>query len=140
MTAFEAPTPTEPSWYVSRRIPVPTGDATRALGAALRADVLPGAMDPTLAIDGVRYLRPGEVRGFTGRLDLGRLRGTARVEVQVEPWSRSESAIGVRPIGRVPRARADRYFQRAIALIGSLESVTRAWAASPAPVEVRRAS
>src|SRR5688500_15705007 len=99
-------------WYVCRRIPAPHTEAMRALGDAPRADPLLLSLGPDVAVDRVAHLRLGEARRFTGRLRLG-LTGSTRVEVEVEPWSRTESAIAVRPLRRAPRARARRYFAHA---------------------------
>jgi hypothetical protein len=130
----------EAGWHVSRRIPARYVDAVQALGDALRADPLLLSLGPDVVVGGVRYLRPGEARGFTARLRLGPVHGATRVEVQVEPWSHGESALGLRPTRRAPRARADRYFVRALALLADLEQCVLDRVSVPEQREVRRAS
>lgn len=110
------------SWHVARRVAVPHGDATHALGEAVRTGAIGPGTIADVTVDSVHHTRPGEARGFTGRLRLDRVFGVIRVEVEVEPWSRSESALGVRPARRPPVYRGDRYFERAIALLGGLET------------------
>ena len=130
----------DPGWYVGRRIAASPAEALQALGDALRADPLMLSMGPDLAVDGVRHRRPGEARGFTGRLRLGPLLGTTRIEVEVEAWSRAESVLSLRPTRRAPRHRADRYFERSVALLGALEAHLLERIVAPEPLEVRRAS
>jgi hypothetical protein len=130
----------EPGWHVSRRIPAPYADAVQALGDALRTDPLLLSLGPDVVVSGVRYLRPGEARGFTGRLRLGSVHGATRIEVQVEEWSERESALGLRPIRRAPRVRADRYFARAVALLADLERCVVDRVSTPDQREIRRAS
>jgi hypothetical protein len=137
--AFDWTTTPPPGWYVYRRIPASHTEAMRALCDALRADPLLLSMGPDFAIDRVEHLRLGEARRFTGRLRLG-LAGTTRIEVEVEPWSHTESALAVRPLRRAPRARANRYFAHALALLGDLETCIVERIVTPAPLEVRRAS
>jgi hypothetical protein len=135
-------TPAAPSWYVARRIPMSPTDATRALGETLRAGAVAPGRAADIAVDGVHHTRPGEARGFTGRLRLGRaLTPTIRVEIEVEPWSWSESVLGVRPMRRPPRFRADRYFRRVLSLLDGLEAdMVERVGAPAARAEIRRAS
>ena len=129
------------SWHVARRVPVPHADATRALGEALRTGAIAPGTVADVTVDTVRHTRPGEARGFTGRLRLGRVLGVIRVEVEVEPWSRTESALGVRPARLPPNNRVDRYFERAIALLDGLETcLLERTVVLPARAEVPRAS
>ena len=131
---------TRTSWYVSRRVPLTHDETTRALGDLLRssadADVLAG----DVVVERVLHARPGEARGFLGRLRLGGALGTTRVEVEVEPWSRTDSTIAVRPRRRAPRQRAARYFDRAFLLLRQLEAHLLASAITSERVEMRRAS
>jgi hypothetical protein len=128
-----------PGWYLSRRIPVSRPEAMRALCDALRADPLLLSMGPDVTMDRVEHLRLGETRGFTGRLRLGLL-GTTRIEVEVEPWSHTESVLAVRPLRRAPRARASRYFAHALGLLAGLETLLLERIVTPVPMEARRAS
>ena len=129
------------SWHVSRRVPVAPADATRALGEAIRAGALTQAMGSALAVEGVCHVRTGEVRGLVGRLRLGRRFRSARVEIEVEPWSHSESALGLRPVRRPPRVQSDRYFASAVALLAALEAcLLEHVAIGPEMLEMKRAS
>ena len=124
-------------WYVCRRIPAPHTEAMRALGDALRADPLLLSLGPDFTIDRVEHLRLGETRGFTGRLRLG-LAGSIRVELEIEPWSRTESVIAVRPLRRAPRAHADRYFAHTLEALAALETCVLERIVTPGALEVRR--
>jgi hypothetical protein len=129
------------SWYVSRRIQVPSADATRALGEILRTGSLAPGLVPDVVVDDVKHTRPGAASGFTGRLRLGGVFGATPVEVELDAWSHSESTLAVRPARRPPKLRADRYFERALAFLDRfgthlLEHVV----VPPERNEVRRAS
>jgi len=129
------------SWYVARRISLPHDDAVHALGDLLRSGPSTVAPIPGVAVDGVHHTRPGEARGFSGRLRLGPVLGAVRVEVEVEPWSRSESVIGLRPARRVPAQRANRYFARALSALDVVAGHLLARASTaPEQSEMRRAS
>jgi hypothetical protein len=128
-----------PTWHVSRRIPASLPEATRALGDALRVDPLLLSLGPGFTIDRVAHLRLDEARRFSGRLQLG-VAGTTRVDVEIEAWSHTESALAVRPRRRAPRARAARYFAHAVDLLVALEACVMERIVTPAPIEVRRAS
>lgn len=128
-------------WYVARRIPVSHTDATHALGEALRIDAVAPETGAVVAIGDVRHTRPGEARGFSGRLRLSRLTRPTPVEVEVEPWSSQESVLGIRPVRRPPAYFPDRYFERALALLADLEKcVCDRVAVEPERPEVRWAS
>jgi hypothetical protein len=128
-------------WYVARRISIAPPDATHALGEALRTDAVEPATGSVVSIREVRHTRPGEARGFSGRLRLGPLAPAMPVEVEIEPWSRSESVLGIRPMRRVPIFHPDRYFDRALVLLADLETCVRDRVSVVAELpEVRRAS
>jgi hypothetical protein len=130
------------SWYVARRIPVAHDDAMHALGDALRNDAIVPATD-VVTIGDVRHTRPGEARGFSGRLRVGRFVPpiSVEVEVELEPWSGSETVLGVRPARRPPSPlRAARYFDQALDLLADLETCVRDRITVPTAAEVRRAS
>jgi hypothetical protein len=128
------------TWYVWRRIPLRHDETTRALGALLRSGSSPGVAATGVAVERLHHARPGDARGFVGRLPLGRIFGAPRVEVEVEPWSHTESTIAVRPLDRAPRLRASRYFERAFAVLDRLEALLLARAVEPTTTEMRRAS
>jgi hypothetical protein len=134
------PAPTIVSWHVFRRLPVRRAGAERALGEAIRAGTFAEAIGSRLVVDDVVHARPGDARGLVGQLRVGRLR-TARVELEVEPWSPHESALGLRPARRPPRVQPDRYFTAALALLAAIEECVLAHLAiDPEMVEMRRAS
>ncbi|HEY8216331.1 MAG TPA: hypothetical protein VIH82_04295 [Acidimicrobiia bacterium] len=134
------PTTPAPTWYASRRVPASVTEVRQALGDALRADPLLLSLGPDSAIDAVHSLWPDDARGFTARLRLGTVLGTTGVEIEVEPWSREESVLGLRPVRRAPVRRAARYFDRVFALLDALEACLLERIVTSEPLEVRRAS
>ena len=136
---FENATVWDTGWYVARRIAVPCGSASHALGEVLRTGALPDRAP--VVVDTVRHGRPGEARGFTGRLHLRGLHPSVPVEVELEPWSTTDAVLGLRPARRPPTRRADRYFESAIGVLADLESAVLARVMpAPSSFEVRRAS
>lgn len=136
---FEDATVRDTGWYVARRIAVPCGSASHALGEVLRTGGMPDRAP--VVVNSVRHGRPGEARGFTGRLRLRGLRPSVPVEVELEPSSTADAVFGLRPARRPPTWRADRYFESALGVLADLETAVLA-RVMPAllPVEVRRAS
>jgi hypothetical protein len=131
-------TGTVTTWYVERRVEAPEQDVSGALGEALRADDV--RTETRVPIDSIRHGRPGQARGFASRLRIGKLTRPIAVQVEVEPWSRDVSVLGIRPGRPLTERVADRYFAAATAL---LEDVARCIADrldEPTSTEVRRAS
>jgi hypothetical protein len=126
------------TWYVERRVAASEHDVTGALGEALRADAVDA--ETHAPIHTIRHGRPGAARGFTSRLRLGRLARPIAIEVEVEPWSRGESVLGVRPERRPAERVAKRYFAAATALLADVERCIAGRLDVPTPTEVRRAS
>jgi hypothetical protein len=136
---FEAPSVAAPvTWYVERRISPTYADATRALGMALRVSSVEPAVG--LRVRAVRHSRPGEASGFSSRLRLGRLGRTIPIEIEVEPWSRQESVLGVRP-ARPPAVHLrSRYVAAATAALAAVDRCITQLLVVPDLQQVRRAS
>lgn len=135
------------TWHVARRVPLPVADAATLLDHLVergdgRIECRANGIRLSTALVG---LSPGvtsrPVRRLHGALRVGGLM-CMRVEVELAAWSRAESELGIRPVGRPPRAgRAERYFERASALLTELTALV---ACDPAQREadgrLRRAS
>jgi hypothetical protein len=61
----------------------------------------------------------GPVRVHRARLSFGVLRPSARVTIEVDPWSRTESELLLRPTRRPPLGE-DAYFAAALAVLEAL--------------------
>jgi hypothetical protein len=131
-------------WYVSRRVELPIGRAAEALDELLRQSPhdarrkrtqLPGslAVKPVIAL-------PGRGRRLRGLLSLRGLGGLVPVELELAAWSRHRSEIGVRPAGRPPRSRPERYFAAATAALRDLERELSLIAGAERRSPARRAS
>jgi hypothetical protein len=131
-------TGTVTTWYVERRVEAPEQDVSGALGEALRADDV--RTETRVPIDSVRHGRPGQARGFSSRLRVGKLARPIAIEVEVEPWSRDVSVLGIRPERRPAERVADRYFAAAALLLEDVERCIADRLDEPTPAEVRRAS
>ena len=119
-----------PSLYVSRRVPLAPSRAGAAFDhlcgeGDVRARL--GAPVGTLTVEdgdaSVPWVPDGApVRRARARLRTGRWR-RVRVEVELLPWSRSESELGLRPLGRrlgtawAPTSVGRRYFDAALAAL-----------------------
>jgi len=104
-----------PTWYVMERVARPEHEVMSILGRIVRITTIEAATDGHLRVDGVWHHGPGTVRALRGRLVWGRLpwQRTA-VELELAPWSATESMIGLRPVRRVPRdGSSARYFDAA---------------------------
>jgi hypothetical protein len=139
------PDHTPTSWYVMQRLAVPYDAATSALGSIVPVSSIETATDGRLVVDSVRHARPGAVQGFVGRMRCGTLPWqTVPVEIGVEPWSRRESVVALRPTARPPRLGAERYFESSLSVLGALrdELLASTDIAPPAPhvEELRKAS
>lgn len=126
------------TWYVERRVAASEHDVTGALGEALRDDAV--ETETRVPVDSIRHGRPGQARGFTSRLRVGKLTRPIAIEVEVQPWSRGVSALGIRPERRPAERVADRYFAAAMALLEDVERCIADRLDVPTPTEVRRAS
>ena len=135
------------TWHLTRRVHLPVAEAATVLDHLVeRGDGCIECRANAIALSTVLVgLTPGvssaPVRRLHGALRVGGL-VPMRVEVELAAWSRAESELGVRPMGRPPRAgRAERYFERATALLTELAALV---ACDPAHREadgrLRRAS
>jgi hypothetical protein len=102
------------TWFMSRRVPLPLEAAAVALDELVehrRRDAPPAAVALTdeLEVWPVTPL-PGGPRRLGARLRVSGLARTLPVELELAPWSRLESEVGLRPTRRVGPARAERYW------------------------------
>lgn len=106
-----------PTWYVSRRVQLPLGAAVAALDRLV--EERQGAFEdrPARLTDALVATPSASVLGsphrLEGHLQLGRLARPVRVELELAPWSRAESELGLRPVRPVPGTRAEHYWGRA---------------------------
>jgi hypothetical protein len=135
------------TWHVSRRVNLPVADAATVLDHLIergdgRIDCQANAIALSTVLVGLASgVTSAPVRRLHGVLRVGGI-VPMRVEVELAAWSRAESELGVRPMGRPPRAgRAERYFEGATALLTELVALV---ACDPAHREadggLRRAS
>ena len=128
------------TWFTSRRVPLPLAAAATALDELVehrRRDPTSGAVSLT---DGLEVwpadarphaARRGDARRLVARLRVSRLARPSRVELELGPWSRAESEVGIRPIRRPPRA--ERYWAAASDAVDALRSTLPAFAPAPMP-------
>jgi hypothetical protein len=112
---------TPPTWHVMQRMNVTYDAATSALGTSVPVSTIEAATEGRFVVESVQHALPGAVQGFVGRLRCGALPWQqVPGELAVEPWSYRESAVTLRPSGRPPRARAERYFGTALSVVGAV--------------------
>jgi hypothetical protein len=131
------------TWYVSRRLELPLTLATDAFDRIVRdrPDGSTVAAFPDAFIATPAVSLPGSGRRLHGRLRTTRLGPAVPVEVELTPWSHTESERGLRPRRRPAAWSADRYWQVAAVTLERLHS--RLLAAARAGAEqhpLRRAS
>jgi len=98
---------TEIAEYLTARF----GDDPTVITAPGRLTVVPGATRAVVTV--------GPVRTHRARLSFGAWRPEARVTIEVEPWSRTESELLVRPTRRPPFGE-DAYFAATLAVLEAL--------------------
>ena len=98
---------TEIAEYLTARF----GDDPTVITAPGRLTVLPGASRAVVTV--------GPVRTHRAKLAFGILRPAARVTIEVEAWSRTDSELLVRPTRRPPLGE-DAYFAAALAVLEAL--------------------
>lgn len=102
------------TWYVSRRLELPLAAATTALDR-LTEHLSAGRVLGSLRLrDTTAFAPPGVSRRLFGRLLLAGLGRPVRVELELTPWSREESELGLRPFKSVSSLRAERYTSTAV--------------------------
>jgi len=87
------------------------GDDATVITEPGRLTVVPGTNGAVATV--------GPVRVHRARLSFGALRPSARVTIEVEPWSRAESELLLRPTRRPPLGE-DAYFAAALAVLEAL--------------------
>jgi hypothetical protein len=129
------------TWFVSRRVGLPLAAAAAALDELVehrRGDRAPGSVPLT---DGLEVwpaiALPGGARCLEARLRLGGLARPLRVELELGPWSRAESEVGIRPTRRPRPAGAERYWAAAGDALCVLRTTLPALAPAPPPVRAR---
>jgi hypothetical protein len=112
------------SWYVSRRVELPLSLAAdafdRVVGHAHEAATL-GALPDAFVAAPARSL-PGAGRQLHGRLRTAGLRRALPVELELTPWSHTESELGLRPGRRPAGSSADGYWHWATLTLERLHS------------------
>lgn len=112
------------SWYISRRVELPMSVAAdafdRVVGHPHEATGLGSLPDafvpaPTVAL-------PGAGRQLHGRLRTARLRRALPVELELTPWSHTQSELGLRPRRRPVGSSADGYWHWAALTLERLHS------------------
>lgn len=135
--------PTTP-WYVSRRVELPLRLAVDAFDRIVRDDPdgsalgeLPDAFVATPAVS-----LPGAGRQLHGRLRTTRLGRGLPVELELTPWSRTQSELGLRPRRRPAGPGVDGYWRVASTTLERLRARLLAVAPSAAAQRssLRRAS
>ena len=89
------------------------GDDATVITGRGRLTVVPRTHGPVVTV--------GPVRAHRARLSFGALRPSARVTIEVEPWSRTESELLLRPARRPPLGE-DAYFAAVLAVLEALAS------------------
>ena len=100
------------SWCASRRCRGSVADVAAHLADRFADDptVITAAGRLTVIPDATRgVVTVGPVRSRRARVAFGSWRFPARVTIEIEPWSRTESELLVRPTRRPPRGE-DAYF------------------------------
>jgi hypothetical protein len=128
------------SWFISRRVGLPLATAATALDELVedrRRDGTNNSVPLTEGLDvwpGVAL--PGTARCLVARLRLGGLARPLRVELELGPWSRAESEVGIRPTRRLRPGGAERYWAGARDALEALQATLPAFASAP-PVLAR---
>jgi hypothetical protein len=110
-------------WHTHRRVAAPIRDVAQALDLfAWQASVRPASPYASLFTrTGERPGRAPSERCFIGRVRTRAPIATVPVELDLAPWSRFSSALGLRPAGRRPSAvNRGRYFATAHSLLDDL--------------------
>jgi hypothetical protein len=110
------------SWCASRRCRGSVTEVAEQLTARFLDDATVTAGPGRLTVapgtsHGVATVGPVRVR--RAKLSFGAWRRTARVTIEVEPWSRSESELLVRPTRRPPLGE-HAYFEAVLAVLDAL--------------------
>jgi hypothetical protein len=112
------------SWCTSRRCPGSVAQIADYLTGRFGDDATvitdPGRLT-VVPKDARAVVTVGPVRAHRARLSYGAFRPSARVTIEVEPWSRTESELLLRPTRRPPLGE-DAYFAAALAVLEALAS------------------
>ena len=93
------------SWFISRRVELPLPTAATALDQLMELRRREGPNEPVPLTEDLdvrpALALPGTARCLEARLRLGGLARPLRVELELSPWSRAESEVGIRPTRRL---------------------------------------
>jgi hypothetical protein len=109
------------SWYVSRRVDVPSQD----LRTVTLPEVVVAPNGVSLKIQRRIFVDDDQYRSFEGVLAYpGVLSGKVRVELDLNPYCSQLGEIGLRPANRLPGllVSAERYFDGAWSVLDALAS------------------
>jgi len=110
------------SWCASRRCRGSVPDVATYLAERFADDATvitnPGRLT-VVAASTADVVTVGPVRAHRAKVSLGAWPVPARVTIEVEPWSRAESELLVRPTRRPPRL-GDAYFATVLAVLEAL--------------------
>lgn len=114
------------TWHVSRRVALPLDVAAATLDRVL--DRPAPSADPDATTRGLTSATvavtplPGTVRRWHGALRVAPWPTPIAVELELEPWSASQSSLGLRPRRRPPRWRAGWYWESAVSALERLDA------------------
>jgi len=129
------------SWFISRRVELPLATAATALDELVEHRRHDGVSDSVPLTDGLdvwpAVALPGTARCLDARLRLGGLARPLRVELELSPWSRAESEVGIRPTRRPRPGGAERYWAGASDALDALSTTLPSFASAPLRVLAR---
>lgn len=129
------------SWFISRRVELPLATAATALDELVEHRRHDGVSDSVPLTDGLdvwpAVALPGTARCLDARLRLGGLARPLRVELELSPWSRAESEVGIRPTRRPRPGGAERYLAGASDALDALSTTLPSFASAPPRVLAR---
>jgi hypothetical protein len=129
------------SWFISRRVELPLATAATALDELVEHRRRDGVSDSVPLTDGLdvwpAVALPGTARCLDARLRLGGLARPLRVELELSPWSRAESEVGIRPPRRRCPGGAERYWAGASDALDALSTTLPSFASAPPRVLAR---
>jgi hypothetical protein len=129
------------SWFISRRVELPLATAATALDKFVEHRRRDGANDSVPLTEDLdvwpAVALPGTARCLDARLRVGGLARPLRVELELGPWSRAESEVGIRPTRRLRPGGAERYWAGARDALEALRTTLPSFASAPPPVLAR---
>lgn len=112
--------------FISRRVGLPLAAAATAFDELVKQRRRDRASASIPLTDGLEIWAavavPGPARRLDARLRIGGLARPLRVELELGPWSRVESEVGIRPMRRLRPAGAERYWAGASVALDTLRT------------------